>query len=79
MTEQRDVVGPIETESKIELFRPTDRSSPRFPTIVHELIGCFLDGGLTAEVGLAFTSGTDVTTAFDGSLDNFGLQGPGLP
>lgn len=75
---QRDKVAELETETETERFRPTAGSAPRFPTIVQELVAPFLAGTLSAS-SLVFTSGTDVSTLFDGVQNDLGLQGEGLP
>lgn len=80
-TRTRDKVGDLETEAETEYFRPgsSDGSggATRFPTIIHELIGCWLESG--SDLALVFASGTEVGTVFDGELDNFGFTDPGLP
>ena len=69
-------VGDLEIED--EYFRPTFGGlAGRFPTIVQELVGCFLAGGLGSE-DLSFISGTDVTTIFDGVQNNWGMNRGGI-
>lgn len=75
-TKQRDKVGDLETESETEYFRPTSGpgQSTRFPQIVTELIGLWLEAGfniagiVTGNTGLSIYDGRD--------LD---FSDPGLP
>lgn len=73
----RDKVGDLEQEIETEYFRPTDKTSPRFPTIVQELVGQYLAAAATL-VGI-FTSGTDVESEFDDEDEKWGFTVPGIP
>jgi DnaT-like ssDNA binding protein len=67
------VVEKPSTESNVEsvkagtaavsFFAPKIGDATKFPTVVHDLIGCFLSGAAT-DVGVPFFSGTDEVSAF---------------
>lgn len=64
--------GPV----GVSYFRPTDGiRNQRFPTIVFELLRCFMGGNTV--VGGMFGSGTDVESSFD-DADEYGLNA-GMP
>lgn len=57
--------------AEVENFRPTQGRSTRFPTVVHELVSCFLAS--SGEVFGPFASGTDAESQFD-SGDEFDVS-----
>jgi len=76
----RDKLDVLEQEVETEYFRPTNTTAPRFPTIVQELVGCYMESG--SAIVTPFVSGTEGDLAesqFDEIDETFGFSDPGLP
>jgi len=52
--------------AEVEYFRPTSGTNDvgRFPTVVQELVGCYMSGGGAAAIGVPYASGTTETSSF---------------
>ncbi len=50
--------------AEVEFFLAPAGEETKMPTVVHDLISCFLSG-TGSDVGLPFASGTDVESSFD--------------
>ena len=76
----RDKLDVLEQEVETEYFAPTNRTAGRFPTIVQELVSCFMESG--SAIVTPFVSGTDgdlSESQFDEIDETFGFSDPGLP
>jgi len=74
--ELKRVEGAVTTDVETELFRPTIGQAGRFPLDILELLAPFLQGA--SSVGLAYASGTDVSSGFTTADRDFGFSEPGL-
>ena len=68
------VEGAVTVSTETGYFQPTLKSSTRFPTIIHELIGFWLSSTQAPTVPLA--SGTDVES---GAAEDWGTGAGGWP
>jgi hypothetical protein len=72
----KEKVDVIEVEAETELFRATIGQTARFPIDIMEWISIYLSG--SGDAGLAFASGTGVTSGFTTDDTDFGFTPNGL-
>lgn len=62
-TTRTDIRSVAAGSAQVEFFQPLPGEETRFPTVVQELVGCFL-AGIFPVAGLPYASGTDEDSSF---------------